>query len=296
MTALPSLFISHGSPMTALEPGLAGPFLQRLGPAIEACFGRPRAILAISAHTLTREPVLLGAAQHATVHDFSGFPPALYQLRYDSAGAPDLMPRVAALVRAAGLPVRETTDGGLDHGIWSPLRFAWPLANVPILPLGFPPDWSPARLFALGRALAPLTDAGAGAGAGVLVMGSGSITHNLGLVFGAGRPALDAPEIATSAAFRGWFAQRAAAADWPALLAYRTRAPHAALMHPTDEHLLPFFVAAGTASAAPTGLRLHDSITYGCLGMDNYAFGPSAAELGAALDGVFTPAPISAAA
>ena len=290
MTALPPLFISHGSPMTALEPGLAGPFLKRLGPAIEACFGRPSAILAISAHTLTREPVLLGAAQHITVHDFSGFPPALYQLRYDSPGAPDLMPRVAALLRAAGLPVRETTEGGLDHGIWSPLRFAWPLANVPILPLGFPPDWSPAQLFALGRALAPLADAG------VLVMGSGSITHNLGLVFGASRPALDAPEIDTSAAFRRWFARRAAAADWLALLDYRIQAPHAALMHPTDEHLLPFFVAAGAAGATPTGLRLHDSITYGCLGMDDYAFGPSAAELGAALDGVFTPAPISAAA
>ena len=290
MTALPPLFISHGSPMTALEPGLAGPFLKRLGPAIEACFGRPSAILAISAHTLTREPVLLGAAQHSTVHDFSGFPPALYQLRYDSAGAPDLMPRVADLLRAAGLPVRETTEGGLDHGIWSPLRFAWPLANVPILPLGFPPDWSPAQLFALGRALAPLADAG------VLVMGSGSITHNLGLVFGASRPALDAPEIDTSAAFRRWFARRAAAADWLALLDYRIQAPHAALMHPTDEHLLPFFVAAGAAGATPTGLRLHDSITYGCLGMDDYAFGPSAAELGAALDGVFTPAPISAAA
>ena len=279
MTALPPLYLSHGSPMTALEPGLAGPFLRRLGPAIESSFGRPQAILAISAHTLTREPVLLGAAQHATVHDFSGFPPALYELRYDSAGAPQLMPRVAALIKAAGLPVHETHEGGLDHGIWSPLRFAWPKADIPILPLGFPPDWSPAQLFALGQALAPLAQDG------VLVMGSGSITHNLRLVFGASRPALDAPEIEPSAAFRRWFAQRSAAADWPALQNYRSQAPNAVLMHPTDEHLLPFFVAAGAAGAAPIGLRLHDSLTYGCLGMDNYTFGPAARALADVLDG-----------
>lgn len=273
---LAPLFLSHGSPMTALEPGAAGAFWQRLGPAIAAGAGRPRAILAISAHSLAREPVLLAAARHTTVHDFSGFPDALYQLRYDAPGAPELAGRVAALVQAAGLPVQSVDEGGLDHGIWAPLRFVWPEADIPVLPLAFPPDWSPARLFALGQALAPLTREG------VLVYGSGSLTHNLRLVFG-GRPPLDAPEIAECAAFRAWFAQRGAAADWPALLDYRRQAPHAALMHPTDEHLLPFYVAAGAAapagSAAPVAQRLHASLTYGCLAMDAYAFGPTAGAL-----------------
>ncbi len=208
----------------------------------------------------------------------SGFPEALYQLRYDAPGAPALAQQVAGLLQAAGLPVHTSSDGGLDHGIWAPLRFVWPDADIPVLPLAFPPDWSPAQLMGLGQALAPLTHQG------VLVYGSGSLTHNLGLVLGTSpgqrsRPALDAPEIPQSAAFRHWFAQRSAAADWPALLDYRRQAPHAALMHPTDEHLLPFYVAAGAAGSQPPGLRLHASLTYGCLAMDAYAFGATAAPL-----------------
>ena len=117
---------------------------------------------------------------------------------------------------------------------------------------------------------------------GVLVLASGSMTHNLALVFGAGRPPLDAPEVPQSAAFRSWFAERSAAADWPALLDYRAQAPHAALMHPSDEHLLPWYVAAGAGHEGPA-LRVHDSLTYGCLGMDAYAFGTPAPALQAAL-------------
>ena len=269
------LFVSHGSPMTALEPGAAGAFWQQLGPAVGAASRRPRAILVISAHSLTREPVLMAAVQHTTVHDFSGFPDALYRLRYDAPGAPELAPRVTALLTGAGLPVHTSTESGLDHGIWAPLRFVWPAADIPVLPLAFPPDWSPARLFAMGQALAPLADEG---------------VLDLGLLFGAAvRPALDAPEIRESAAFRSWFAERSAAADWPALLAYRQQAPFAAQMHPTDEHLLPFFVAAGAGQgmnktpSVSAGLRIHASLTYGCLGMDAYAFGAGAKRLKQAL-------------
>ena len=269
------LFVSHGSPMTALEPGEVGPFLSALGPRIAQRAQRPSAILAISAHSLTREPVLLAAAQHHTVHDFYGFPQPLYQLRYDAPGAPALATRVAGLVSAAGLPLHTVDEGGLDHGIWSPLRFVWPQADIPVLPLAFPPDWTPAQLFALGEALAPLADEG------VLILGSGSITHNLQLVFSKGRPPLDAPEIPESAAFREWFAQRGAAADWPALLDYRAQAPHAVLMHPTDEHLLPYYVAAGAGGRSAPVQALHRSLTYGSLGMDAYAFGPAAAALAA---------------
>lgn len=271
---LAPIFLSHGSPMTALQPGEAGRFWQRLGTVLGGA-SRPRAILAISAHSLAREPLLMAAERHTTVHDFGGFPAPLYQLRYDAPGAPALAAQVAGLLQAAGLPVHVSNDGGLDHGIWVPLRFVFPDADIPVLPLAFPPDWSPGRLLALGQALAPLAQQG------VLVYGTGSLTHNLGLLFGAGlRPALDAPEIPQSAAFRQWFDTRSAAADWPALLDYRQQAPHAALMHPTDEHLLPFYVAAGAAGAATVGVRLHGSLTYGCLAMDAYAFGPAAASLG----------------
>lgn len=274
-TTLPSLYISHGSPMTALDAGEAGAFWRRLGPAIAQSFGQPKAILVASAHSLTREPVLLAGARHEAVYDFSGFPDALYRLRYDAPGAPALAERVAGLLREAGLPAHVEDTSGLDHGIWTPLRSMFPNADIPVLPLAWPPMWSPAELFRLGQALAPL------AAEGVLVIGSGAITHNLRL-FAGGRGAIDAAEYPESAAFRGWVNERAEAADWPALQAYRTQAPHAAYMHPSDEHWLPFYVAVGAGGGA-AGVRLHASVTYGHLGMDAYAFGPGAGALEEAL-------------
>ena len=272
---LPTLYVSHGSPMTALDAGEAGAFWRRLGPAITAAFGRPRAILAVSAHSLIREPALLAAERHEAVYDFGGFPDALYQLRYDAPGAPALAERVAGLLRAADIPVHVLPEGVLDHGIWTPLRSMFPDADVPVLPLAWPPMWSPDRLFSLGQALAPL------AAEGVLVMGSGAITHNLRLWAG-GRAPIDSPEIPESAAFRTWVAERAESADWPALFDYRAQAPNAAHMHPTDEHWRPFYVAAGAGSGTP-GQRVHASVTYGHLGMDVYAFGAGAARLARAL-------------
>ena len=277
MDTFAPLFISHGSPMTALLGREAATHWQQLGRTLDASHGRPKAVLAISAHSLTREPTLLAAAHHEAIYDFGGFDPQLYTLRYDAPGAPALAERVAALLGQAGLPVRAVAQGGLDHGIWVPLRSLWPDATVPVLPLAWPSDWSPARLFALGQALAPLADEG------VLIIGSGSITHNLQRVFAGGLQAnVERPATPESSAFRDWFAARGAAADWPALLDYRAQAPYAELMHPSDEHLLPFYVAAGAGGAAPA-LRLHQSLTYGDLGMDTYAFGAAALALRSAL-------------
>ncbi|HOM13917.1 MAG TPA: class III extradiol ring-cleavage dioxygenase [Rubrivivax sp.] len=278
MNPLSPIFISHGSPMTALEPRAAGAFMQRLGPAIDAAFGRPQAVLAVSAHTLARTPVLLAAPRHQAVYDFGGFDDELYTLRYDALGAPALATQVQGLLRGAGIEVQRIEQGGLDHGIWTPLRYMWPAADVPVLPLAFVPDWRPRRLFEFGAALAPL------AAQGVLVMGSGSITHNLRRVFAGGlRANPDAAEIAESAAFRGWMRERGAARDWDALFDYRRAAPHAVDMHPSDEHLLPWFVAAGAGGRDAAALRLHASQTHGSLGMDAYAFGSGAARLQQAL-------------
>lgn len=275
---LPALFVSHGSPMLALEPGTTGPFLERLGRAVNAAFGRPRAIVAVSPHTSARTPVVHGSADHHAVHDFGGFPEALYRLQYGAPGAPALAQRVQNLLAAGGLDAATSNEPGLDHGIWSVLRFAWPEADVPVLPIALAPRQSPSAQWALGAALAPLLQEG------VLVLGSGSATHNLGLLFGAVRPATDAAEIAESRAFRDWVAARVAAGDRDALLDYRARAPHAALMHPSDEHWLPFYIAASAGGLHAPGVRLHDAVTYGCLGMDAYAFGESAARLEKALD------------
>ncbi len=263
--------------MTALEPREAGHFMQRLGPAITATFGKPRAVLAISAHSLAHQPLLLAAPQHEAIYDFGGFDPKLQTLRYDAPGAPGLAPQVAALLQAAGIQAHVAPEGGLDHGIWTPLRYLFPDADVPVLPLAWPPSLPPAALFAMGQALAPLADEG------VLIMGSGSITHNLRRVFaGSLRADIERPATPESTAFRDWFLQRSAAADWDALLAYRSQAPHALLMHPTDEHLLPFYVAAGAAGRVVAAL-IHQSLTFGDLGMDAYAFGAGGAVLQAVL-------------
>lgn len=280
MTTLPSIFVSHGSPMIALEPGAAGAFLQRLGPAIDSTFGRPRAIVVASAHTLAHTNAVLGGATHAAVYDFGGFPDALFRLRYDAAGDAALAADVAKRLAAAGLDAPLRSDTGLDHGIWTALRYLYPDAGVPVVPVAMRPMDSPAQQMALGAALRPFADDG------VLVLGTGSFTHNLRRVF-AGRSISASgdgeAETADSAAFRGWMHERTMARDWAALADYRRLAPHAVEMHPSDEHLLPFYVAAGAAAADATPARLHASVIFGCLGMDAYAFGPNAARLAAAL-------------
>jgi len=277
-TLMPSIFVSHGSPMIALEPGAAGEFMQTLGPAITASFGKPRAIVAISAHTAARAPVLLAAPRHEAVYDFGNFDPKLFTLRYDVAGAPALAERVAGLLKDAGIVSHTSPEGGLDHGNWTALRYLFPAADIPVLPLAFVPSHNPAQQFTLGEALASLGEEG------VLVMGSGSITHNLRRALAGGlRNTTVQPEIPESRAFRDWMHSRSAARDWEALFDYRARAPHAVDMHPSDEHLLPWFVAAGAGGREAVPLRLHDSVTLGSLGMDAYAFGASAAGLAAAL-------------
>ncbi len=246
---LPSLFVSHGSPMIALEPGEAGAFMgasARRSTPPSAGRGRSspsRRTPRRAFRSCSRAP------RHAAIYDFGGFDPKLRTLRYDAPGDPALAARMLSLLHGAGIDAQSVPEGGLDHGAWTALRFIYPDATIPVVPLAFVPGDPPERQFALGAALAPL------AGDGVLVLGSGSITHNLRRVFGGGslHPDEAQPEIAESAAFRRWIAERAAARDWAALFAYRARAPHAADMHPTDEHLLPWYVAAGAAGrdAAP---------------------------------------------
>jgi len=259
MTILPSLYVSHGSPMTALQPGETGTRLSELAAALP----RPRAIVVASAHYLARAPQVGGAAQPETVHDFGGFPAALYAMRYPAPGDPALATRVAELLDAAGLPARIDASRGLDHGIWVPLRLMYPQADIPVVPLSIQPGLGPAHQLAVGRALAPLREDG------VLVIGSGSITHNLH-DFRAGYDAAnEAPYVRP---FIGWIEQRLAAGDIDALLDYRHQAPFAERAHPTDEHLLPLFVALGAAGEGARAQRLDAGVDLGFLAMDIYRF------------------------
>lgn len=266
--------------MIALEPSPAAAFLERLGPAIEACFGRPRAVLVVSPHTATREPVVQTAARHEAIHDFGGFPAPLYQLRYDAAGDPALAQEVAGRLQAAGLPVHTLEGGELDHGIWTLLRRAWPQADLPVLPLSLVPNWNAARQWAVGAALAPLREQG------VLIIGSGSLTHNLRrLMRQRGMTAAGvAPDVAPDVqVFREWVLSKLSARDWAALRDWPVAAPGALEQHPTDEHWLPFYIAAGCGGEDDVPQRIHASVDQAVMAMDSYAFGTPALELAQAL-------------
>jgi len=169
MPRLPALYISHGSPMTALEPGRVGMRLAELARDLP----RPRAIVIASAHWLARAPLVGGADTPETLHDFGGFPQALFDIRYPAPGDTALTARVAGLLQTAGLSPQIDPQRGLDHGVWVPLRLLYPDADIPVVPVSIQPGLGPAHQFRIGRALAPLRDEG------VLVVGSGSITHNL---------------------------------------------------------------------------------------------------------------------
>ena len=251
----PSLFLSHGAPTLPFENVPARDFLRGLF----AARGKPKAVLIASAHWETEAPAVSTAANPATIHDFWGFPEELSKLVYAAQGAPGIAKRAASLLRAAGLPAGEDPGQGLDHGAWVPLMLALDDADVPVFQLSIQPHRDPSHHLALGRALAPLRDEG------VAVIGSGSATHNLRkLAWNKHK------EVAPWAReFDEWFAGRVEAGDEAALLDYRRRGPHAAEAHPTDEHLLPFYVAMG---AGAEGKRIHASFTHGALSMAAYAF------------------------
>lgn len=259
MNTFPSLYISHGSPMTALHPGRVG---ERLAD-IAASLPRPRAIVIATAHWLARQPSVGAAVQPETIHDFYGFPRELFEIRYPAPGAPELAAQVAQRLDQAGLGATLDTRQGLDHGAWVPLRLLYPHADVPVVPLSIQPHLGPAHQYAVGRALAPLREQG------VLVIGSGSITHNLHDFRAGYSETNEAPYVRP---FIGWIEQKISAGDVDALLDYRRQAPFAERAHPTDEHLLPLYVALGAAGEHADGRRIDAGVDLGFIAMDIYRF------------------------
>lgn len=272
MRRLPSLFLSHGSPMMALEPSPARTFLAGLGTQLP----RPRAILVVSAHHDAAyqggSATVTAAPAPVTVHDFGGFPEELFAMRYPAPGDPALADRIVELLGDHGLAIAADATRGLDHGAWVPLSLIYPKADIPVVQLSIASNASPEWHYALGQALAPLRDEG------VLIIGSGSITHNLRALFSA-RPPIDAPAPAWVTGFTDWVAEQMAAGAVDDILHSVERAPYGADNHPTPDHILPLFVAMGAAGSPFTAERLHRSTTYGLLAMDVYAFGQGAARL-----------------
>ncbi|HQT60889.1 MAG TPA: class III extradiol ring-cleavage dioxygenase [Acidiphilium sp.] len=255
----PALFVSHGSPMLALTETPARSFLAGLS----ATLPRPRAILVVSAHWETDAPMVNAVERNGTIHDFFGFPRALYQLAYPAPGDAALAQRIAALLGEAGFPTGLDPKRGLDHGAWVPLLLAYPAADIPVLQLSVQTRLGPRHAFDIGRALAPLRRED------VLIVGSGSFTHDLRRF--RGQP-VDAPETEDVTAFSAWMDEAIAGNDIAALLDYRARAPHARDEHPTEEHLLPLFTAIG-AGEGDAARRLHNSTEHAILRMDAYGFG-----------------------
>lgn len=169
MTTLPALFVSHGAPTLAIEPGLAGAQLRALGSLLD----RPRAIVVVSPHWMTRGVAVTASERPETIHDFGGFPRALYDLQYPAPGSPALALRIQRRLSSAGVEARLDAQRGLDHGAWVPLLHLYPEADIPTLQVSMPYDADEAGALRLGRALAPLSSEG------VLIIGSGSLTHNL---------------------------------------------------------------------------------------------------------------------
>lgn len=254
---LPSLFISHGSPMLALEPGASGPALAELAAALP----RPRAALVVSAHWESPGLKLGSAAQPRTWHDFGGFPAELYAVQYPAPGEPQLAQQVRQLLIDAELPTELDEQRPRDHGAWVPLMLMYPDADIPVVQLSLPSHAGPELQVKIGQALRSLREQG------VLLVGSGSITHNLGeLNWRAG------PEVITPWAleFRDWMVEHLEAGDEEALHDYRALAPHARRSHPSDEHLLPLYFARGAGG----DFKVEQSgFTLGALGMDIYRFG-----------------------
>ncbi len=259
MKRLPTVFLSHGAPTHATEPGAAGRAWEALGRALP----RPRAILMASAHWETALPLLTGNPKPQTIHDFGGFPRELYALQYPAPGAPELATRAVALLKDAGITAGVDGCRGLDHGAWVPLLHMYPAHDVPVVQVSVQTEMGPAHHVALGRALAPL------AADGVLIVGSGHATHNLrdwATHRGRREP------LPYVQAFAQWVGERLTDGDTAALIDYRERAPEAVRAHPTEEHFLPLHVAWGAAPEGARAERIVHGVEAGALAMDAWVF------------------------
>jgi len=269
MPRQPVLFISHGAPTYALSPGLAGPQLTALGRSLE----KPRAVLVVSPHWTTREVQVGAVARPETIHDFGGFAPALYELDYPVSGHPVLAASVRNLLNAAGWTSTLDEARGLDHGAWVPLRYLYPDADVPTLQLSMPANLDAASAYKLGQALVPLADEG------VLIVGSGSLTHNLYEFRSA-----NGVEPSYAKEFVAWVRNAVVTGDHERLQNALELAPHACRAHPTPEHFLPLLIAAGASATRGQVEVLDGGFTHGILAMESYVFGTTTQSVASAFN------------
>ncbi|RJG44968.1 class III extradiol ring-cleavage dioxygenase [Mesorhizobium sp. DCY119] len=264
MTTMPTLFISHGGPNIVISDTPARHYLETISDRIPA----PKAIVIVSAHFETHGVTVVTDPRPEMIYDFGGFAPELYKMIYAAPGAPELAERVLTLLEQAGLDPARLGKRGYDHGTWTPLKLAFPQANIPIVQVSIDPNRDAAWHYAVGQALSPLREDG------VLLIGSGHITHNLRAFFSVMRQgAAPDPSLAAKVnAFTEWFEERLAANDKASILDWKNKAPFPAENHPTDEHLMPIFFAYGAAGDKVRAERVHDSVDHGFFANDSYLF------------------------
>ncbi|WP_291993646.1 class III extradiol ring-cleavage dioxygenase [Candidatus Accumulibacter sp. ACC003] len=263
MHRLPSVFVSHGAPTFAIEPGLAGPQLTTLGREL----AKPRAVLIVSPHWMTPRPQVGMVERPRTIHDFGGFDPALYEIDYPVHGHPQLARRTLDLLQKNGWSPRPDERRGLDHGAWVPMLYLYPEVDVPVFQVSLPSRLDADSAWSFGQALAPLADDG------VLIVGSGSLTHNLYDVRGG-----HGHEEAYAAEFAAWVRDAVTTGDSTRLRQTLALAPHAERAHPSAEHFWPLLVAAGAAASSLPATVIEGGITHGVLAMDCFIFGSGGRE------------------
>ncbi|MBA5779365.1 dioxygenase [Stappia sp. F7233] len=260
---LPALFVSHGAPDLAVIETPEHHFLRGLGKTLP----RPRAIVSISAHFETDFPVVVSDPAPKTIYDFGNFDPRLLEITYPAPGEPALATSIVEGLAERGADVGIAHRRGFDHGTWVPLSLIYPEADIPVVQLSVQPKEGPEHHLQLGRMLREVVPDD------VLVFASGALTHNLGELFGKGQmPAQDAPVPHWVSAFGDWVGERVEEGDEASLVSYRSLAPHAVRNHPTDEHLLPIFVAMGAAGEGWQGRSLFRGANRGYIRMDTFAF------------------------
>jgi 4,5-DOPA dioxygenase extradiol len=255
LQTLPGLFISHGSPMLALNPEQVGPALHRLSLNLP----RPQAIVIMSAHWESQALEVNTGVRPETWHDFRGFPPELYEIRYPAPGQPELAEEILKHLSEAGLEAHANNSRPRDHGVWMPLLHMFPEADIPVVEISLPMHMSAQQIYQIGQILSVLREQQ------ILLIGSGSITHNLAELSWHG-DRQDVPVWAST--FRNYVVQKLSHQDYDAILDWQTL-PYVQRNHPTLEHFAPLFFAMGTGNRFNI---VHSSFTMGALGMDIYRF------------------------
>lgn len=260
-TLFPILFVSHGSPAMAIEESATRAFLSRLGNTIPT----PKAIVVFSAHFDVADDVVVTSGDNpATIHDYFGFPEALYALNYPTLGAPKLAKKIVGLLNKDGIKSRLDAKRGLDHGAWIPMKLIFPKANIPIVQISINSQLGPTAHYRLGQCLSVLREQD------VLIVGSGGISHNLRELF-AHKP--DPDRVKKVNLFTEWFYENLQTGNIKNLLNYVDEAPYPLFNHPTQEHLLPLFCILGSATDSETIKRIHQSVESEILALDAYCSG-----------------------